>query len=129
MLFMTRKRRHLDLERQLDSIPLRNRHIRVREDPDRKEALLVEVDLAYSGWKKLASFVLKPRKTKEYRIVGIGRQVYESVDGRRSFVELIEDFQQQHHLTFFEARALLMQYMQTLMERGLIVMGIPETNG
>ena len=122
---MARRKKRLGLHTQLASIPVRNVHVEVSEDIENPGALLVQVDLKYRGWKRLARRILKARRTRSFRLDGVGREIYESVDGERSFEGLIDAFAARHHLTFFEARGLLMQYMQTLMKRGLVVIGVP----
>jgi hypothetical protein len=64
------------------------------------------------------------RDYKRFHLDAIGREVYESIDGKKSFEELIDLFSESHKLTFFESRALLMQYVEILMKRGLVVIGI-----
>jgi hypothetical protein len=109
-----------DFARQMHAVPVRNQHVRVLEDaPDR---LCLETDLRYSGWRGLLARGLKPSRTRRYELSGLGREVYDSVDGTRTFEQLTDLFAARHRLTFFEARGLLMQFLQTLMARGLVVM-------
>ena len=50
---------------------------------------------------------------------------YEAVDGRKTVEQLIDEFAAREKLTFFESRALLGQYFQTLVRRGVIVATLP----
>jgi hypothetical protein len=117
------KRRVLKLDQQLSSIPVRNERVRAypADDPD---SLVVEVELKYPAWMSLLVKLLRMPGRKRYRLDGVGLQVYQSVDGSKSFQRLVDDFGEMHKLTFFEARALLMQYVKILMKRGLVVVAL-----
>lgn len=117
------KRRPLRLDEQLSSVPVKNESVKIGAAGD-GDLLLVEVELRYSGWLRLLSKLLRPNRRKRFRLEGVGRQVYESIDGRKSFEELIDEFAGPHKLTFFESRALLMHYIEILMKRGLILIGV-----
>lgn len=117
------KRREIKLAEQLSSIPVRNQKVRFFTGDD-GESLVVEVALKYPKWMLPLYHFLKMKDFKSYRIEGIGLQVYESIDGKKSFEELIDKFAEHHKLTFFESRALLMQYMGMLMKKGLVVVGM-----
>ncbi len=76
-------------------------------------------------WRRLAG----GRAHREYVLDGVGREVYEDIDGRRNFEELIDRFAGRHQLSFLESRALLAQYYQLLTRRGLIVAALPAKRG
>jgi hypothetical protein len=116
----------LDFARQMQAVPVRNQHVRVLGDaaPDR---LCLEIDLRYTGWRGLLARGLKPSRVRRYELSGLGRDVYDSVDGVATFERLTDAFASRHRLTFLEARSLLMQFLQTLMARGLIVMVVAPT--
>ena len=71
--------------------------------------------------KSVLSKVFKLHRTKRYILDGIGKRIYESIDGKRTFEQLIDEFSNREKLTFFESYALLGQYFQTLTRRGIIV--------
>lgn len=121
------KRKHLALSQQLSSVPVRNESVSIAKDEDGD--LVVEVKLLYTGLLRVASILLKMRKTKRFVLEGLGLQIYESIDGEKSFEDLIDGFAAEHKLTFFEARALLMQYMQILMKNGLVAIGVRRRDG
>jgi len=118
------KRNRLQLTQQLASIPIRN--VRMRETPESDGSLVVEVDLAYNGLLRFISKPLKLRTTRRFRLEGLGLEVYRMVDGKKTFEVLIDEFAIRHKLTFFEGRAFLMQYLQMLMQKGLVAIGIPK---
>ncbi len=92
-------------------------------DPDEIE---VEVRLQYKG--SVMQFLhkrLKMHDKKCYILDGIGKKVYEAVDGKKTFEQIIDEFAAREKLSFFESRALLGQYFQTLTRRGVIVATLP----
>lgn len=107
---------------QLDSVPLRNRRARVEREAD--GTLAVTVDLSYPAWMKPFRAWLHLRPTARYRLDRIGTEVYDSIDGVATFEALVDQFAARHQLTFFESRALMMNYFQLLMKRGMIVIGV-----
>jgi hypothetical protein len=117
------KRRRLELTQQLSSVPIRNEKVRAHPGDDGR-SLVVEVQLQYPVLLKPLRRLLNLRDYKRFHLDAIGREVYESIDGKKSFEELIDLFSESHKLTFFESRALLMQYVEILMKRGLVVIGI-----
>lgn len=119
------KPRKLAFDQQLSTIPLRNEGVKLSVDPD-GTSLAVQIELRYRGVLALWKRVFKLRPNRTYLLDGIGRSVFESIDGKKNFEQLVDEFAAKHQLTFFEARALLMQYIKLLMNRGLIVIGVPE---
>lgn len=121
---MKKKSATLPLARQLTSVPLRNQRLVVTPDPDGRGAVL-RTDLVYPAAMRPLAIVLRLRTHRQFRLDGLGWEVFQQVDGRRTFEEQIDHFARAHALGFLEARSLLMQYMATLMQRGLIVVGLP----
>ena len=113
----------LQFDQQLSSIPIRNERVTTTAGDD-GQTLIVEVKLQYPPLVRLLGKLLKMQDRKRFQLDAVGREVYESIDGRKSFEELIDAFAERHKLTFYESRALLMQYMEMLMKRGLVVVGI-----
>jgi hypothetical protein len=64
---------------------------------------------------------LKAREFKKYSLVGLSRNMYESVDGKKTVEDLLNRLMKEYKLTFLEARALTLQYLSDLMTRGLVV--------
>ena len=112
----------------LDVVPARNAAVKIKpsHNPDELE---VEVTLKYEGaGMRLMRGLLRPADKKTYLLDKIGKRVYESIDGKKNFGELIDAFATAQKLTFFESRALLGQYIKTLAARGLIVATFPQKN-
>jgi hypothetical protein len=115
----------LDFETQLHTVPVRNEKLVLCGSSHNPDALVVEVELRYRGVVRgLASFV-RSRNRKRYELVGLSRELFERLDGTLTVEDLIDDLMVGDQLTFFEARALVMQYLKDLMQRGLVVI-IPD---
>ena len=110
--------------RSLRAVPVRN--ARARAVPAADGSLRVEVPLRYSGFQSFLRRLLPARDSRTYALEGVGREVYESIDGKKNFETLIDEFAARHRLSFFEARALLASYLQLLARRGLVVATLPK---
>lgn len=109
----------------LKVVPVRNAQAIVLEDQNPDE-LIVQVTLRYEGFfLKTLQKLFKLRTAKRYVFDTIGRQVFESIDGKKTFEELIDSFAATQKLSFFESRALLGQYFQLLVRRGIVVATLP----
>jgi hypothetical protein len=119
------------MEQQLAAVPVRNEHVRAAEDA---RGLTVTVDLRYPGLIKPLVRALKMRRQRSYHLDGLGLAVYQRVDGEATLEQLVDWLAEAQRLSFHEARTLLMQYLQTLMEKGLVVLAAtgsqkPEASG
>jgi hypothetical protein len=106
------------MAQQLAAVPLRNHRVREAEDA---RGLVVTVDLSYPGLMKPLAKALKMRRSRDFRLDGVGLAVYRRLDGSATIEQLSDWLAGEHRLSFHEARTLLMWYLQTLMERGLVV--------
>jgi hypothetical protein len=122
---LTIPQQEIRFRESLKVVPVHNAGVRIVESDDPDE-LVIEVQLRYEGAvMKALQRLFKLRPAKRYVLDGIGRKVYEAVDGRKTFEQLIDEFSAREKLTFFESRALLGQYFQTLTRRGVIVATLP----
>lgn len=111
----------------LKAIPVKNTQARVVKKDEETGELHVKVILVYNG--SILNFLrklLKAHTSKTYILDPIGARVYEMIDNKSTFEQLIDKFCAQEKLTFLEARALLGQYFQTLTRRGIIVPMMPK---
>ena len=113
----------LAFEQQLSSIPVRNQRVIATLCPPETTPVL-EVPLQYPAWMAPLRLLLGMPDRRRLRLDPIGQQVYESIDGQKTFENLIDSFAAQHKLTFFESRGLLMTHIQNLMKNNLVVVGI-----
>jgi hypothetical protein len=104
---------------QLEARPIKNE--KAVTSPTEADAVRVRVPLVYPPWLRPAARALGLRKEKSYELEGVGRAVYDRVDGTSSVENLVDWLAEEHRLSFHESRALIMQYLQMLMQRGLIV--------
>ena len=114
------------LRDSLRAVPVRNAHVFVSAGPNPGE-LELEVELVYKNaamrfFRDL--FGLSSRK--KFVLDRIGAAFYESIDGKKNLETLADEFAAREKLTFFEARALVGQYLQTLTKRGLVVATMPK---
>ena len=112
---------HLDFETQLHCVPVRNQGVTIVTPEYNPGVLIVEVRLRYTGLLSLAARFFKTKRMRRYELAGLARSLYEKLDGIRSIVDLVNELAIEDKLTFFEARALLIQYLKDLMQRGLAV--------
>jgi hypothetical protein len=106
------------IAQQLQAVPVRNQRVELVEDA---RGLTVSVLIAYTGVMKPLSKALKMRRTRSYRLDGVGLAVYRRIDGQATLEQLTDWLVAEHRLSFHEGRTLLMWYLQTLMEKGLVV--------
>ncbi|MBN1256296.1 MAG: PqqD family protein [Planctomycetes bacterium] len=115
-----RKKRKPSFNEQLAAVPVRNERAIVIEATD--QSLILGVDLKYTGIQKLFSKILKSKSRKKYQLDGLSLEMYHQIDGTRTVEELIDGLMERYKLTFFESRALINQYLQMLVKRGLVVL-------
>ena len=117
---MKKQKPDISFEGQLQSVPIRNRRARIEKSPENPTALAIEVELKYTGLVGLLSRALKPRRTRTYELSGLSRDIFDRIDGKTTIDKLIDHLMAAYKLSFFEARALVLQYTRDLMQRGLI---------
>jgi hypothetical protein len=111
----------LNFETQLQSVPVRNENVQLAPSDKDPEVLVAEVTLKYQGLLALAKALFNARKVKKLALTGLTRDLYEKLDGKTTVEDLIDHLMKAEKLTFFESRALVVEYLKGLMKRGLIV--------
>lgn len=81
----------------------------------------ISVPLVYPAWLRSVANTLRLRGQRSYELDGVGRAVFDRVDGETRVEDLVDWLAADYRLSFHEARVLIMKYLQMLMERGLIV--------
>jgi len=104
---------------QLTATPIRNEKAMTRATE--VASLRVSVPQTYPAWLRPLANTMRLRGEKSYELEGVGRSVYDRVDGETSVEDLVDWLAAEHRLSFHESRVLIMKYLQMLMERGLIV--------
>ena len=108
---------------QLHSIPVRNARARLIPEKSDDKREVYAVTLKYRGFGKITKFLLQLREEKQYELSGLGLRIFKALDGKKNFVTLIDELKDEHQLTFYEARGLMLTYLQKLADRGLVVIG------
>jgi hypothetical protein len=104
---------------QLRATPIKNEKAVV--SPVESAGVRISVPLVYPPWLRPVANAIHLRKERSYELEGVGRAVYDRVDGETSVEDLVDWLAAEHRLSFHEARVLVMKYLQMLMERGLVV--------
>lgn len=123
---LTIQQQEMRFREALKAIPVKNTQARVIERDEGTGELHIKVVLVYKG--SIMNFLrrlLKANTEKTYILDAIGARVYDMVDNKSTFEQLVDKFCEKEKLTFFEGRALLGQYFQTLTRRGIIVPMLP----
>jgi hypothetical protein len=120
------KKVKLDFETQLHCIPLRNNKVKRIVSETHPHLLILEVQLNYTGLIALAASFINSRKYKQYALNGLSQELYERIDGKITVEKLVLDLAENEKLGFMEARALMVEYLKSLMERGLVVVVTPD---
>jgi hypothetical protein len=115
------KKVKFDFDRQLHSVPVRNSKVKIIYPENNTEVIIAEVELKYSGIISIAAKIFGSRKRKGYELEGVAREIYEKLDGKKTVEDLVLDFAKDEKLGFLESRALIVQYLKNLMEKGLVV--------
>jgi len=123
-----KRQARLSLAQQLASVPIRNRQVETRIADDGR-GLEVTVTARRPLWFRILAVPLGLRRSRRYLLDDIGRRLFEAMDGQRTFEQLIDAFAAEHQLTFFEARAFLMNYLATLVKNGLVAVAVPASAG
>ncbi len=114
----------------LSAVPVKNARVSespVPGDPDRVE---LRVPLRYrSAPMRAAAALFGLASEKRLRLDRIGTGVWRRIDGKTMFGDLVAEFAERECLGFFEARALLGPYLQTLAKNGLVVAGVKSAGG
>lgn len=107
----------------LDAVPVKNRAVRVERHG---EELRLFVPLRRSWFHRPPVSWLLPVKTERgVALDRLGREVWQACDGRRSVEQIAQRLAERYHLRFHEARASVMQFLQELTRRGVVVVVAP----
>lgn len=78
------------------------------------------VEFARPGWQRRLGAPATCRRT--FVLDGLGREVYEACDGRRTVAQIATRFARAHRVSAAEAEQSVAAYFKTLMSKGLIAM-------
>ena len=78
-----------------------------------------------SRWLERLAPVIRERRIE---LDEIGSRVWRRLDGHRDVRCLIQDFAREYHVDRREAEAVVVEFLKSLMRRGLITMQIPRSS-
>ncbi len=107
---------------------VRNEAARVQGDPRRE--LRITVKQKPQGWLvPPLSWMLRPAEEKEVHLDRTGCAVYEMCHPHNTVEDIVDRFAQEHRLSFHEARVAVFNYLYGLVQRGVLVLVLPRTEG
>lgn len=113
-----------DPARLLEMVPILNRAVRTERTG---RALMVYVPIRQRWWmKRPFRWVFPYREERGYALDQLGQEVWRACDGQRNIEEIVDRFARHHEIGFHEARAMILQFLQTLLQRNLVVLVMPE---
>ena len=115
------------LQEQMRSRPIRTKGPQVTEKDDGR--MDISIPLRHRTIVQLLQKVLPVSKEKNLELDRLGTRLYNLCDGTHSVEELVEMHQREWLLTFFEARAMVLQYLRLLSQRNLILFLKPDEKG
>lgn len=122
---MARKRPKPSADDLLQSVPVRNDRAEQQVLDDGKVVLTVPLKKTWFMGPPLSWF-MPIRNERRFELDALGAEVWDLCNNRRDMEQIIETFADRHQLTFHEARLSVSAFLRTLVERGCIVMAIPD---
>ena len=105
----------------LDAVPLHNQSAKVEMREGGRVVIYIPLRqrwFMHPPW----SWLLRVRKRAGYELEGLGREVWEACDGKRTVEKIIDEFAARHHLRFHEARLSVMAFLRQMVQRGIVVL-------
>jgi hypothetical protein len=108
---------------QLRSIPVANQAIaRVSADGGR---LRLSLTLNQPGWAKSLRVLFPISKEKNVELDRLGAEIFAWCDGTRTVEQIIDCHKDRWHLSFFESRAMILQFLHHLVKHSFVVLVAP----
>jgi len=107
----------------LRSIPVRNIAARVQGDPESGVTILIKRQRP-RWFVPPVSWIVPFRAERKITLDRIGSRVWGLCDGSRTVETIIDTFAQWYGLSFHEARAAVTGYLKSLVQRGVLAIGI-----
>lgn len=107
----------------LEALPVRNEAVKSER---KRQQLILKVPIQKQWYMRPPfAWIMDFRETKNYELDSLGEEVWQQCDGQTSVELIIERFAEKHRLHFHEARASVLSYMQTLAQKRLIAILLP----
>jgi hypothetical protein len=85
--------------------------------------LVLEVPRTYPRWLGPLPRVLGAKRTRKIHLDGTALLVWRRIDDRTDLGGLVDWFAAEQNLGFNEARLIVLQFLRSLAQRGLVVLG------
>lgn len=112
------------LQWQMASVPVVNREVKITQTDEGRTRL--SVPLAHRGWSKALKHVLRMSEVKNVELDALGSEIFALFDGTHTVEELIDMHRERWMLSFFEARAMIFQFLRDLMKWKFVALVVPE---
>lgn len=106
---------------QLALTVLRNAKVRTLEDAAAR--VVLEVDVTYPGWLGPLPRLLGAKNRKKLVLDGMAMQLWRRIDDRTTLGGHIDWLAAEHMLAFNESRLLVLHFLRSLSQQGLVVLG------
>lgn len=107
------------IDEQMRSIPFKTKGVTAKKTG--LGGLDLAIPLVHKGFTRRLRPILKLSDVKRIELDALGAHLYDLCDGTRSVEQIMELYQEQWNLTFFESRALILSYLRLLSRRNLIL--------
>ena len=95
----------------------------VKSAPRADGGLSITLLVSRPRWQRFLGGGGQVRRT--FGMDALGREVYESCDGKRMVSKIIRDFATSHMLSMAQAEYSVTAFLKTLMTKGAVVMAVP----
>lgn len=112
------------LEWQLHSVPMVNAAVEIQELESGKKILTVPV--AHKAWSRVARHVLPIRDRKRVELDALSAETLTLLDGKHTVEEIVELHKDRWQLSFFEARGMILDFLRSMVKRGIVILNAPE---
>lgn len=118
-----RKRQTISRAAALSGVPHKAPAVKTEQ---KSEKLYVTVQFERPKWQRLLGADSRCERT--FGMDVYGREVYDSCDGQRCFMDITKRFAKNHRISVPEAETAVAAFMTTLMTKGLVVMAVGRTS-
>jgi hypothetical protein len=110
------------LQMQLTAVPIVNQA--VQEFPFSSGGLRLSIRLQRRGWSRVLGGLLPLSHEKKLELDPIGAEVFQMFDGQHTLEEIIDIYRERWNLSFFESRAVILEFLRRLGRYDLILFKI-----
>ncbi len=108
---------------QLHARPMAARDVATRPGPD--GGLQLSRPLEVPGWARPLRAMLPLSRERNVQLDDLGATLFRRCDGQHTLADLVDWLAAEWHLSFFEARGLILQFLQPLLRYGMVVIALP----